>query len=234
MRCASIVLACVLFGPSVSAAQDRAPTAQAVQVYQEARHRPVFENSLVRLLDVRVPAGDTTAYHVHADHHIAIVISGARTWDQGMGEAAPESASKAMPVGSVFDNASDSLPYTHRVGNADTVAFRYLVAQLLGPSEVASTVLPPSSGLRFDRRTMGARVYRVTLAPGQSTPRHRHAAPGLTVQVGAGKLSIDGTAAERSSPESGPGAWWWRGAGSEHVLRNSGAQAVDIVEIDWP
>jgi quercetin dioxygenase-like cupin family protein len=105
---------------------------------------------------------------------------------------------------------------------------------LLGPSEVASTVLPASSGLRFDRRIMGARVYRVTLAPGQSTPRHRHAAPGLTVQVGAGKLRIDGTAAERSSPESGPGAWWWRGAGSEHVLRNSGAQAVDIVEIDWP
>jgi quercetin dioxygenase-like cupin family protein len=234
MRCASIVLAFVLFGPSIGAAQDRAPTEPVVQVYQEARHHPVFENSLVRLLDVRVPAGDTTAYHVHANHHIAVVISGARTWDQRMGQAAPESASAALPVGSVFDNASDSIPYTHRVGNADTVGFRYLVAQLLEPSAAASGELPESSGLRFDHETMGARIYRVTLAPGQSTPKHRHGAPGLTVQVGAGKLRIDGTAAERSSTESGAGAWWWRKAGSEHVLRNIGAHAVDLVEIDWP
>ena len=234
MRCAAIVLAFVLLGTSSGLAQDRAATEPAVQVYHEARHHPVFENSLVRLLDVRVPAGDTTAYHVHASHHIAVVIAGARTWDQGLGQAAPESASVAMPVGGVFDNASESIPYTHRVGNADTVAFRYLVAQMLGPSRVASTMLPASSGLRFDRETMGARVYRVTLAPGQSTPRHRHSAPGLTVQVGAGKLRIDGTAAEGSSPESGAGAWWWRGAGAEHVLRNVGARPVDIVEIDWP
>ena len=234
MRCASLVLAFALFGPSVGAAQNRASTEPAVQVYQESRHHPVFENSLVRILDVRVPAGDTTAYHVHANRHIAVVISGARTWDQATGQAAPESASVSLPIGSVFDNASASIPYTHRVGNADTVAFRYLGAQMLEPSRVASTELPASSGLRFDHETMGARVYRVTLAPGQSTARHRHDAPGLTVQVGAGRLRVDGTVPEGSSTESGPGAWWWRRAGSEHVLRNIGAQPLDLVEIDWP
>jgi len=234
MRSASIVLAFVFLGTSVAAAQERAPARSAVQVYQESRHHPVFESPLVRLLDVRVPAGDTTDYHVHANHHIAIVIAGARTWDQRMGEAAPESASAAIPVGTVFDNASDSIPYTHRVGNADTTAFRYLVAQLLAPSNAVSTELPATSGLRFERETMGCRIYRVTLAPGQSTSSHRHAAPGLTVQVGAGKLHIDGMAAEGSSGESGPGAWWWRRAGTEHVLRNVGTHAVDIVEVDWP
>ena len=234
MRCAAIVLAFVLLGTSSGLTQERTSPEHAVQVYQEARHHLVFENSLVRVLDVRVPGGDTTDYHVHANRHIAVVIAGARSWDQGLGAAAPVSASAAMRVGEVFDNASDSLPYTHRVGNADTVPFRYLVAQVLAPSAVASSTLPPSSGLRFDHETMGARVYRATLAPGQSIPRHRHSAPGLTVQVGAGKLRIDGTAAEGSSTESGAGAWWWRGAGAEHALRNTGNQAVDIVEIDWP
>jgi quercetin dioxygenase-like cupin family protein len=228
------LLAFVLLLPSVGAAQVRESADRAVQVFQEPRHHLVFRNSLVRILDVRVPGGETTAYHVHANHHMAIVISGARTWDQRMGEAAPESASTAVPVGSVFDNASDTIPYTHRVGNADTTAFRYLVAQILAPSGVASTVLPTTSGLRLDRETMGARVYRVTLAPGQSTPAHRHSAPGLTVQVGAGRLRIDGTPAERSSTGSGAGAWWWRRAGTEHALRNIGTQAIDIVEIDWP
>ncbi|HEY2896083.1 MAG TPA: hypothetical protein VGJ12_03015 [Gemmatimonadaceae bacterium] len=234
MRCAAIVLAFVLLGTSSGLTQERTSSEHPVQVYQEARHHPVFENSLVRILDVRVPGGDTTDYHVHANRHIAVVIAGARTWDQGLGQAAPESASMAMPVGAVFDNAHESIPYTHRVGNADTVAFRYLVAQMLRPSGVASTVLPASSGLRFDRKTMGARVYRVTLAAGQSTPGHRHGAPGLTVQIGAGSLRIEGTPAEGSSPESGAGAWWWRGAGAEHVLRNVGARSVEIVEIDWP
>jgi mannose-6-phosphate isomerase-like protein (cupin superfamily) len=234
MRCAAIVLAFVLLGTSSGLAQEIASSEHVVQVYQEARHHPVFENSLVRILDVRVPGGDTTDYHVHANRHIAVVIAGARSWDQGLGTAAPESASMALPVGAVLDNASASIPYTHRVGNADTVAFRYLVAQMLAPSGVPSSMLPPSSGLRFDHETMGARVYRATLAPGQSIARHRHSAPGLTIQVGAGKLRIDGTAAEGRGTESGAGAWWWRGAGAEHALRNTGAQAVDIVEIDWP
>ena len=100
MRCAAIVLAFVLLGTSSGLAQERASPEHAVQVYQEARHHPVFENSLVRMLDVRVPGGDTTDYHVHANRHIAVVIAGARTWDQKMGQAAPESASMAMPVGS--------------------------------------------------------------------------------------------------------------------------------------
>jgi quercetin dioxygenase-like cupin family protein len=234
MRCATIVLACVLMQLSVAAAQDRAPVGQAVQVYREPFHHPVFQNALVRVLDVRVPAGDTTAYHVHADHHIAVVILGARTWDQKMGDTATSSVSAPLPVGGVFDNASDTIPYTHRVGNADTTAFRYLVAQILAPSGTVSNALPASSGLGFDRETMGARIYRVTLAPGQSTPRHRHGAPGLTVQVGAGKLRIDGTFPAGHSRESGAGAWWWRGAGVEHTLRNIGAEAVDIIEIDWP
>jgi quercetin dioxygenase-like cupin family protein len=234
MRCASIVLALVLVVSSRGAPQDLATSLPPMQVFQEAHHHPVFENALVRILDVRVPAGDTTAYHVHANQHIAVVIAGARTWDQAMGEEVPESASAALPVGTVFDNASNSIPYTHRVGNADTVAFQYVVAQLLEPSGIASRVLPASSGLHFDHETMGTRVYRVTLAPGQSTPSHRHTAPGLTIQVDAGKLRIDGTAAEGSSTEPGPGAWWWRRAGTEHALRNVGARAVDIVEIDWP
>jgi Uncharacterized conserved protein, contains double-stranded beta-helix domain len=215
-------------------AQGAPTTVRAVPVYQEARHHLVFENALVRVLDVRVPAKDTTDFHVHANRHIAVVIEGARSWDQKAGAVIPESASDAIPIGTVFDNAQDAIPYTHRVANVDTVAFRYIVAQLLAPSGVASSILPASSGLKLDHEALGARVYRVTLAPGQATPRHPHAAPGITVQVNAGMLRVEGAKPEGSSVESGAGAWWWRGTGTEHVLRNAGAKPVDVVEIDWP
>jgi quercetin dioxygenase-like cupin family protein len=233
MRFAPIALLLALVGRPVTA-QVQPSEAAAVPVFQEPRHHPVFENALVRVLDVRVPPGDTTGYHVHANRHIAVVIAGARTWEQFRGKAASPVESVADSVGTVFDNASATLPYTHRVGNADTVAFRYMVAQLLAPSEIVSPALPASSGLTMHRDSLGARIYRVTLAPGQSTPKHRHAPPGLTVQVSPGTLRLEGTAPEAASAQPGAGAWWWRRAGTKHVLRNVGTSKVDVVEIDWP
>ena len=233
MRSASIALLLALFGRPVPA-QVQPSEEAAVPVFQEPRHHLVLENALVRVLDVRVAPGDTTAYHVHANRNIGVVISGARTWEQFLGRAATPIDSLADSVGSIFDNASASLPYTHRVGNADTAPFHYVVAQLLTPSGVVTSALPASSGLHLDRETLGARIYRVTLAPGQSTPRHRHAPPGLTVQVSPGTLRLEGAAPEGASEQPGAGAWWWRRAGTEHVLRNIGTSPVDVVEIDWP
>lgn len=217
-------------------ARARAQTAakRAVPVYEEPRHRPVFQNALVRVLDVRVPPGDTTEFHVHANHHFGVVIADASGRYQDAREDTLGSPSDVMPAGTVFDNEKDTLPYTHRGVNVDTVELRYVVGQLLSPSGVASSALPASSGLHLDREVSGARIYRVTLAPGRSTPKHRHAAPGLTVQVNAGTLRIAGSKPEGKSAESGAGAWWWRGSGAEHSLRNEGATPVEVVEIDWP
>ena len=233
MRTAFIALLIALVGRSAPA-QVQPSEAAAVPVFLEPRHHLVYENALVRVLDVRVAPGETTGYHVHANRHIAVVISGARTWEQFSGQAPSAVESVADSIGTVFDNASASLPYTHRVGNADTMPFRYVVAQLLAPAEIVSPALPASSGLLLHRDSLGARIYRVRLAPGQSTPKHRHAPPGLTVQVTPGTLRLEGTAPEGASKESGAGAWWWRKAGTKHVLRNIGTSPVDVVEIDWP
>jgi quercetin dioxygenase-like cupin family protein len=202
MRSASIALLLALVGRAVPA-QVKASEESAVPVFQEPRHHVVFENALVRILDVRVAPGDTTVYHLHANRHIGVVISGARTWEQFRGQAASPVDSVADSAGSILDNSNASLPYTHRVGNADSVSFRYVVAQLLAPSEIVAPALPTKSGLKVHRDSFGARVYCVTLAPGQSTPKHRHAPPGLTVQVSPGTLRLEGTAAEGASEQPG-------------------------------
>lgn len=232
MRPAWILLPLALVGRSLCA-QDRSAAVPAVPVFREPRHHLVFENALARVLDVRVSPGDTTLYHVHADRHIGVVIAGARTWEQAAGQPASAVDTLADPVGTLFDNDAASLPYTHRVGNADSVAFRYVVVQLLAPPGGDGAALPAGSGLRLARETAGARAYRVTLAPGQATAAHRHAQPGLTVQVGPGTLRLEGAAPGAASPEPGAGAWWWRGAGSTHVLRNVGTEPVEVVEFDW-
>jgi quercetin dioxygenase-like cupin family protein len=183
MRLAPIISLLALFA-GVSNAQNRpADNVHAVPVFQEPRHRPVFENPWVRVLDVRLPAGDTSGYHVHANRHVGVVIAGAHTWEQRPGQPPSAVDSLADSVGTIFDNATDSLPLTHRVGNADVVPFRYVVAQVLQAWGRTTSELSAGTGLEFEREINGVRVYRATLAPGQATARHRHEAPGLTVRV---------------------------------------------------
>ena len=114
-------------------AQPRPAKIFALPVYREPRHRLVFENAFVRLLDVRIPPGDTSRYHVHASRQIGVLIENGRTWAQQSGRPAESPDSVAIPIGTVADNARDTLPLTHRVGNGDRVAFHFVVGQLLSP-----------------------------------------------------------------------------------------------------
>ena len=65
------VLAC---GQASRQAASDAPAPRAVPVYQEPRHRLVFQSALARVLDVRIGPGDTTAYHIHADPMVLSLI----------------------------------------------------------------------------------------------------------------------------------------------------------------
>lgn len=225
-------LALLLAAPPALAQRPVRDTS-AVPVYREPRHRPVFTNAIARVLDVRVPPGDTSGYHEHADRMVGVVISAARTWDQPWGKTRTPVDTSPRIIGAIFDNEAQRRPYTHRVANADTVPFRYVVGQQLASSGIASTPMPAGSGLVPAVETPAARSWRVTLAPGQATAEHVHAQPGLTVQVGAGAVRLEGTRPGATSATTGPGAWWWRDAGARHVLRNVGTQPVVLVEMDW-
>ena len=97
-------------------------------MYQEPRHRLVFQSPLVRVLDVRLPPGDTTAYHIHAARMVGVAVQGPRVWSQAPGAPpGPIATPEAAPY--VFDNWSQTLPYTHRVANVDTLPMHYVVAE---------------------------------------------------------------------------------------------------------
>ena len=227
------VVTLVLVSSSLSCARPGvgALNLAAVPVYAEPHHHLEYESKLVRVLDVQIRPGDTTMFHVHADRHAGIVIGGARTWGQVVG--ARDSAYAANSIGFISDNSSDALPLTHRVANIDTVGFHIVMGQFLAASGIASPAIASDRTMQFDRETARSRVYRVTLAPGQSTSSHWHAQPGLTIQVTAGAVAWDGDAAAARSIESRAGAWWWREAGHTHVLRNAGQLPIQLVEIDW-
>lgn len=184
----------------------------------------------MRVFDVRVEPGDTTLYHVHADPHAGVVISGSARWGQTLGQAGTVGAGNA--VGTLLDNATSALPCTHRVANVDSAPFRYIIGRFLAPSNVVAAPLPDEPGLSLERETSRGRIYRIRLLPGQATSLHRHAQPGLLIQVGSGRVGLTGDKSEASSAHSGAGAWWWRAAGKVHSIRNAGDAPVELIEID--
>ena len=220
-----VIVACA---PSLA---PGAGQAAVVPVYREPHHHVMFESPLVRVLDVRVAHGDTSLFHVHAEHHVGVVISGSARWGQALGHAG--AVGPGDSVGAILDNATSELPYTHRVANLDSALFRYLMGQFLKESEIVSAPLPDEPSVKLERETSRGRVYRIRLLPGQETSLHRHAQPGLSIEISNGKVVLTGDASVASSSESGAGAWWWREAGHAHSIRNASNTPVELIEIDW-
>lgn len=82
-----LLLAATACGHAPAQATPGVAAGEVVPVYREPMHREVFHSPLVRVLDVRIPAGDTTAYHVHAAPLVGIAVQDARIWSQTAGAA---------------------------------------------------------------------------------------------------------------------------------------------------
>jgi quercetin dioxygenase-like cupin family protein len=210
-------------------AQSEGGRQQAVPVYQEPLHRLVFSNRRVRVLDVRVPPGVTTDFHVHAAPLVGVTIVAARTRTQILGSEFG-STDPAQQVGTVFDNWSATLPYTHRVENLDSVPLHYVVAERL-ESPGGDAMVVPADGMVLVKEGPTARIHRVEIPPRSATALHTHSAPGLTVLGVPGELIEDG---DRSVATGGQGAgkWLWRDAGIRHALRNPGDKPLTVFEMD--
>jgi quercetin dioxygenase-like cupin family protein len=223
----------LLFALSASACgpSGTPPAKGPVPIAEEPRHRPVFQNGIARVLDVRVPAGDTTGYHVHAAPNVGITIESARTWAQPWG-GTPGGVEPSGAVGDLFDNWSRALPYTHRVGNADSVAFHYVVGEWLGTSGRSCGTPPADGERRVVKDGQRFQVIEIRLAPHAALPAHVHACPGLLVLATPGTLDEEGPAAVARGG-AGAGAWAWHDADHRHALHNPGDTPLTVFEIDW-
>ena len=100
-----------------------------LQIDLEPHHHVVLKNQYVKVMDVRIDPGDTTAYHTHAHDTVFIHLSDSATQAQIRGKDwDPAHPSKPGEVN--FDNDSQH-PFTHRVKNTGTTPFHVLDIELL-------------------------------------------------------------------------------------------------------
>ncbi len=102
-------------------------TAQ-VQVSKEPRHKKVLENKYIRLLDVRIPPGDTTQFHIHSTPSLFLQFTSTKVCIQIKGQDWIRSQNIA---GSASFRSFLDDTVVHRVSNCDTVPFHVIAIEML-------------------------------------------------------------------------------------------------------
>ena len=132
-----------------------------ILVHEEPRHRPVFQNKEIRILNVRVAPGDTSLYHMHNTPSFFIRLTNTITGSQVQGEA--KKAGKSQSGEIRFENLAPPNNRVHRVWNADKDTFHVMDVELLlkKPEFDEKPMTLPNLKLEID--TTWVRAYRLSL-----------------------------------------------------------------------
>lgn len=168
-------------------------TAQ-VQVRYEPRHKNIFENQYLRLLDVWIAPGDTTQFHIHATPSLFLHFSNTLVGSQILGE--PWVADRnTMGNASYRSFANDTL--VHRVSNADTAIFHVTDIELLSAYKPATPLQPLPFTVIFNNEKAIAYAISPSAAHktiishrGPMVAQHVHGPDVLLHEVGQQNLII--------------------------------------------
>lgn len=208
-------------------------TAQdAVPAHEEARHHLVLDDERFRILDIRIPPGDTTDFHLHDVPIAYVAISPAAVGTQRMGapwSTAARSATPEMGIGRVTWNESYlASPVVHRVTNADDHPFRLIGVVNRGagdpaPDPAALGVAGPASA--------SSRWYRtatLTVEGGASIEWTAHPRPVIAVLVSDGSVSL----ATGEITAAGIGGFVVLDAGETHTLQVVAGDRVTLALLE--
>jgi len=113
--------------------------AAQVQVSNEPRHKKVFENKYIRLLDVWLPPGDTSLFHIHSTPSLFLVFTGATVVSQIKGQVWVK---EQMVPGTCWYRSFFQDTLIHRVGNSGTTVFHVNDIEILSPWDNNNSLAP--------------------------------------------------------------------------------------------
>jgi len=200
-----------------------------VPVSKEPRHHPVFENKNVRLLNVLLPAGDTTQYHIHSTPSVFIGFTKTNTGSQLKDQQQTEGTSTANSIW--FENLKAPNIKIHRVWNRDTSTYHVMDIELL--SSDTGFVGQPSqlehSTLLID--TPWARAYQIQLAKGQQLSLQKHESPIVLVSLSDGEITMTTRqAAKKISLKAGK--FFWIKQDEPFGLNNKSANSIELALVE--
>lgn len=187
----------------VRAQQTSAIDPAAVPIEQEPRHRLVFANEFVRVLDVLLPPLYVSQNHTHTYDNVAVTIL--------PGIEGPQGQARIGFAGYARGG------YSHVITNPNTQPMRFVAVELRAPDHSVEAEEVPQDAHHTVLANGKVRISRITLDPGEKLEGHHHAAGYVSVVVRGG---------------DGPGVWKWHAAGEAAATIDPGKQALEFVEIE--
>ncbi len=237
MRAASLVFGVWMVAAVAPAAAQTPPTAEKpVPVFEEPRHHLVLDTPSLRILDIQIPPGDTTLFHMHNSAMIYVPISSSRTRNQNLGEdwpaptaAPPAPTAPAAPArpGRINGGANYvEKPQTHRVNNIGTTLFRLIGIANMTPGD--ATAPAAASPVKPEMENRWYRVERLVIAPGASAPVPTFAGTIVVVMQTNGTAALDGKVWH---PLNGPGDFARIDGTLPYVVHNRGTAEIEVVAV---
>ncbi|MDO6432984.1 hypothetical protein Q4E93_20415 [Flavitalea sp. BT771] len=158
-----------------------------VQVSEEPMHHKVFDNGWVRILDVHVPAGDTSRWHKHSTPSVFLILSDTKTGSEVRIEP---KGRPAFTDGRIWFEGFYDTPRVHRVWNEDDHEFHVIDMELPHQpyQELGAPFADSAFHLLFDERPV--RGYRMTMAAGLVRHAGTRKGPVVIIRVGDGSAAV--------------------------------------------
>jgi hypothetical protein len=158
-------------------------TGQAqVPVSQEPRHHKVLDNSHVRLLNVQIPPGDTTQFHIHATPSVFVVLTDAKTGSEVVSEE-DHSASPIPHYENIWFEGFYNKPRIHRVFNQDKHMFNVMDIELTNQNYISIDLPIHQEAFHFLFEEKPVRAYRLILSSGEKIFLEPRRADILMIQL---------------------------------------------------
>jgi hypothetical protein len=200
-------------------------TSAQVPVRNEPYHHNIFENKYVRILDVHLPAGDTTAFHIHATPSVFITLQNVQTGSQVLSQDPADTAT----IGSheLDFTGFYHQPRIHRVWNSDTREYRVMDVELLNKNLSKPVAVISGKGLKLVFDKPEARGYVLTLDPSSKMDIDQITSPVLLVNLS----DLNGVNINRTRLEK-LGSYSFVPANNAIHLSNSGKQKISLAVVE--
>ena len=226
------VLACALAQPASAQLEDK-----PVPMDKAPFHIPVFSNDYLILLDVNIPPGRNTGYHIHYADSVSVNLTPGSQTNQNYGSSEvnpPGAAGEGEPGRATFTDVTKNGPRTHKASNVGPTPFHNISFILKNHASNGTTVSDRSGVAGYTQIMDNARIraWRVVLKPGAATGQIKQTAPGLRVYIHGGVLAemVPGSADRGMAPYEGD--FIWQDAGQTRAVKNTGTTLIEFVEFE--
>jgi hypothetical protein len=195
-----------------------------IPVYEEPRHKVALRNEYVRLIDVNVPAHDTTLYHRHFIPSVIVFLSKSTTGSQVKGGEI-HSGGKVVPGNAVFADFATS-PVLHRVWNEDSTVYHVMDIEIFPRDNIADCAVINDSSYKLSFEKKNVRVYNIHIEQGKTSVVQASACPHLLILI-SGSVQMSGY-----GKHINPGGFLWYPSGISFKIKNKDQGDAECVLLE--